>query len=177
MAARIIFRRRRGKILIDRFKNTLHRRTVRLMKGAINAFLTEASKNIRIDTGMSLASLMPIARFVGLAEFGLIAGGRTRKGAMIGFDRGVFNRSLTQGVTLGQQLGEDAFEVNLGSSNRFVMKFSFEAVVFQHILNDLGLGGTPALNSIQKGRQAFLRYIVDNADEIAPKFREYIQIA
>ena len=171
-------RRKKGKILPDRFKRALHRRTVELLRGAVQAFLIEASRHIKIDTGMSLGSLMPIGRFVGVA-FPIVSGRRSRRGAMIGWNRAVWTPNVTKEPSLGESLSQQGnnWDVDFGSSSRFVFKFRFEAVVFQHILNDLGLGGQAAWNSITRGRDAFLRYMQENRNEITPRFQEYLTYA
>ena len=173
--ATFTIKRQKVVVIPQRFKRSLHRRSVELLRGAIQAFLIEAARHIRIDTGMSLGSLIPISRFVGIA-FPISGGKRTRKGYMVGFDRGTWVSGVTKNISAGESLSQqgDNWDVDFGSDNRFSMSFRFEAVIFQHRLHDLGLGGMAPWRSIEQGRAAFAQYIIENQLEVVPKFFEYL---
>ncbi len=142
-------------------KKHVHKQIVKLWKRCVGEFVKEVSKHVAIDTGMSMASLMPLAAKVRLASFlrskisGMSKGhkkGYTDKNFQYHPDR---NRSKT----LGERLGSDAYNLSFGSPLSPDLTFSFDIVVLQYWLHESksNYSGSGHWQSIKKGERVFLR--------------------
>jgi len=156
-------------------KAAVLRRSIALVEEAARVFIHEVARNTTVDTGMTIGGLIPVSRFLKIAGFNSLGVG-SKKGAMVGWHRGKWDKSLSKGPGLGASLSErgDAWDFIAGSPNKFGITFWFEPQVFQHILQDLGYGGGAAWNSVQKGRMAMLDYIRENSSKVIPKFSEWL---
>ena len=167
---------------VDVFTKKLHDDMTRLWNDATKAFLEEMLKQdtILVDTGMSRASLMPLARKVRMltvARAQISPRRSPQKGATIlEGDRGVWKPNLERGPDLGQKLGEKAFTINYGSTKRPVFRFEFRIVVYQHWLHEK-FGRSPrsiGKESLEKGEAAFIDYLKTNARSYVPKLADWI---
>jgi len=117
----------------------VHNALIKLWKESIRAFVREAVKHIHIDTGMSYASLMPLAAQVRLREEVGSALALTNP-AKAGFKNltGQFasNNARFKSKTFGEQLGREAFDIKFGTDKSPNLSFQFHIVVFQHFLHD-----------------------------------------
>jgi hypothetical protein len=106
---------------------------------SIPIFIEAAAPKIHVDSGMSLASLIPLSRFVGIASRSLDRAytGRARIGrfASTGF---AYPHSVRD-VNAGLRAGEHAYNIKLGNVKRAVFIFNFEIKVFQWILHENGM--------------------------------------
>jgi len=138
----------------------VHTALIRLWKESVRAFVREAVKHIHIDTGMSYASLLPLAAQVRLREE--IAVGLTFAGAAKrGFKNlsGVFadNNARFKSKTFGEQLGRTAFNLKFGTPQAPDLLFQFKIVVFQYFLHDeTHYSYSQNWRSISQARIAFL---------------------
>lgn len=167
---------------VDVFTQKLHDKMTKLWNDATRAFLEEMLKEdtMLIDTGMSRASLLPIARKVRMltvARAKINPRSAPKKGAMV-LDGASshWDKSLTQGPELGEKLGESAFTLNYGTTKRPVFKFEFRIVVYQHWAHET-FGNVPnsyGKESVAKGQEAFLEYIKQNAQSAVPQLADWI---
>ena len=116
----------------------MHKQLEKLWKECVRAFIREASLRIAIDTGMSAASMLPLAAKVRLASF-LRA---QISGASRGTRRGytdmdfTYNKSQMKSMAHGQRLGQKAYKLSFGSPLNPKLTFDFDIVVLQHWLHD-----------------------------------------
>ena len=138
----------------------LHAELVHLWFGAGEAFVRAVALEgvVKVDTGMSRGSLLPLSRAVGLlakvrasitADRALSRGGETAQSRV--------GRRKT--IAAGIRAGENAFEFEVGSPSAPLFIFAFEIKVLQYLIREEGQDLLPAWNSMIKGREAFLEHI------------------
>jgi len=146
--------------IADKSKVTrdFHRELTRIWKDATEAFIRAAVRQVLVETGMTAASFLPLARAI--KRFGLDsvilehASNPTSRNPR-------FNRSkhatfpsgnrIPPGPsqTLGQTLGEKGYVFDTGTPAKLVLRFNFKTTVFQHVLHE------GAQKSLISGRDAF----------------------
>jgi hypothetical protein len=120
------------------------------------------AEEIVVDTGMSKASLLPLAAKVRLkAEISTqILGGGKKKNTNENLS-GIWasnNKSNNKykSKAFGERLGRDAFEYQLGSTTGKDWKFSFDIPVFHYFLHENGIAPKGHFyNSLGRGAIAF----------------------
>ncbi len=149
-------------------KVTLHRELTRLWRGAGQAFIRKVALEgiVRVDTGMSRASLLPLSRAVRLLT--AVRASITADRASRGRRRGTVSlgpNGKPRTISAGIRAGENAFTYETGtpSNPRFI--FEFEIKVLQYLIREEGSDGLKAWNSILKGRRAFLAHIETHATD------------
>lgn len=141
----------------------VHRGLIRLWRESVGEFITATADAMAVDTGMSVASLQPLAAKVRLATvIREIARGKGPKRRSPGdVPQAPFqdNFGPFRSRALGERLGRNAFELEFGTPRTPLLKFQFRIVILQHFLNDNGLGNVanpPVWQSLEKGEAAFL---------------------
>jgi len=141
-------------------KRHVHKQLERLWKRCVQEFIKEASLHIAIDTGMSMASMMPLAAKVQLASFlrSRITGssGGPRRGYTdMNFN---YNPSQQKSIAHGQRLGARAYDLTFGSTLNPKLTFEFNIVVLQHYLHESSSNYKRSHHwqSLERGREAFL---------------------
>ena len=153
----------------DSMYKYIHENLIRLWKDCIKEFIYIVSENIAVDTGMSMASLYPLATKVRLGT--LIESLSHGFGPKIGHKNltGKFasNNARYKSRELGKRLGNQAYKLSFGVPKNPELVFEFEIVVFQYFLheNGLGLNSNNIWNTLEKGKLAFVKYWEDNADK------------
>jgi hypothetical protein len=139
---------------------TVHRDLTRLWRDSVKEFIVATADAMAVDTGMSVASLEPLAAKVRLAT--LIREISRGKGPKRGHKNltGNFssNNAQFKSRNFGRQLGREAFDLSFGTPQSPVLTFNFKIVVFQHFLQENGLGNGDVWASLAKGREAFLTF-------------------
>lgn len=138
----------------------IHTQLIRLWKQSVAEFVRVAAQEIAIDTGMSRASLEPLAANIrlasALAESARGMGASPRKGA---FDlEGNWHSDRMRSKAAGRREGEKAYNLSFGTPLRPNMVFDFKIVVWQYKVHELGMFGNDPWNSLGKGRDAFLEH-------------------
>ena len=136
----------------------LHDQIKKLWRDSVRAFIKEAISTLylHIDTGMSIASLIPLATEVtfqqaiseALAGKGYIGkpyydwGGRT---------------DYYKSPSYGEELGKTAYDLEWGSPRNPTLVFKFHIVVFQYWLHEHGyaINSDGAWNTLRAGQAAF----------------------
>lgn len=160
---RSFLRRKPGPI-----QKYVHDQLIKLWKHSVLAFLEEVSQNISVDTGMSLATLLPLARSVRggqiiLSELSGASGSKKGYNPKYGFAKGTGNKSISQ----GQRFGKDAYNLEFGTPKRPVFRFHFEIVVLQYYLHEEQHTmnyHSQTWQTLRKGRKAFIDYFESNFD-------------
>lgn len=138
----------------------VHKQLIKLWKECIEEFVREASKHIAIDTGMSMASMMPLAAKVRMASFL-----RSKiQGKSSGPKRGYtdmnfqYHKSQFKSVAHGQRLGKRAYILRFGTPTLPNLSFEFDITVLQHWLHEDAANYQRSHNwqSLVKAKKAFL---------------------
>ncbi len=149
----------------NKVTKAMHGNLIKLWNAAVREYLRAIALKdiIKIDTGMSKASLLPLARAVKMhTEMrGSISGGKKKKGAfdIHGNWDGNAERSIAEGEASSRR--KAGYNLLYGSHKRPVLKFEFEITVWQYLLHEHGHKEHAAWNTIQVGRAAFLDFIND----------------
>lgn len=132
-----------------------------LWRHSIQAFVESLANNnrVQVDTGMSKAQILPLARavrMVGAARATIHPRRASRRGySELG---GSWNASSERSMAHGEELGQDAFIITYGTPQNPIMTFKFRLVVFQYWLHDNGLGNQAAWGSVKHAQAAMERF-------------------
>jgi hypothetical protein len=118
------------KSAITNYKEKYYQAMKRLMRDAAVVFVNSAVDHVHVDTGMSAASLEPMARRARTSILSKISPKRSRFGGMTMTGRYVPKkiRSVFEGIRAGQS----AFKFNVGNVDRPYMSFRFQIKVWQY---------------------------------------------
>lgn len=149
------------KIVPSEAQRKLHQELVDLWLGAGRAFIRKVALDgvVRVDTGMSRASLLPLSRAVGL----LTQVRASITAARAGRPRGPINSGKRKTIAAGIRAGQNAFDFEVGTPSAPRLIFAFEIEVLQYLIREEGRDKREAWDSMIKGRAAFLKYIEANA--------------
>ncbi len=146
-----------------RLKKQIHAQASRFWRDAINVFLDAMADRIAVDTGMSMASLGPLAKEVRRKTAFLQAirgmGPKFRSKNYSGYKN---DTGLVKSKAAGTRLGEAAYTLSFGSPTTPVFKLSFEIAVFQFYLWEFGLAKGnegKSWGALDAGRTAFLDFV------------------
>ena len=155
------------------FRVKMHRAMVRLWKGATWAFVDAITSPpfsyIHVDTGMSMASVIPLAEQL---RKGRIIRGRIMSmnpsKAKIGYTtlHGGTNPRALRSRTHGERLGEDAYKLVFGDpATGGGWFFEFRIVVSQYYFNESlsNSGNSKGWETIKNGQAAFKSYMNENS--------------
>ena len=172
---RAVLRRRRLRPNVNKFSMSLYKRIKRIWNEAIREFVRAIVTGdlIKVDTGMSKGSLLPLSRAVRMLTSVKIGSTRSRKGYTD--ISGVWHPGVLKNVALGKRIGESMFKINYGSEQRVRLVFEFHIEVYQYLLHEYGYGTLPAWNTLETGFLALQRYLQDNAKEVFPPFNEWLE--
>lgn len=171
-----------GKLTFDgdSYTKTAHRNMTQLWRDATKAFLNCVIQDglIRVETGMSKASLLPLARAVRMLTT-VRASIDPRIASRKGYTGmgGTYHPGQERSIEHGIQLGEDAYDLDYGSVNNMQLKFEFRITVFQFLIHENGLFGFEAMKALDAGRAAFTSYIKDNKAEYIPKIKNFLKVS
>ncbi len=145
-------RLKNASVLTDRIRQLMEI----IWKDSARVFVEEFSKDILVETGESVGSLEPLARFVG-ASLRFRAGPKDRKRRSLNPRTGV-PTSRIRSFASGVQLGAKAFRFRF-EKTKFV--FTFSIPVYQLFLQDTGRVRLPdaraegaSVRALQKQREA-----------------------
>jgi hypothetical protein len=123
----------------------------------VAVFVKELAKRTPIDSGESIAALIPLGRFVRAAANFSGGKGTTRKGMDPKTGRTV---DEPRGRSRGKRLGEKVFRIG-GSQN--ILNFTFSIPTYQAFLHYNGFAGSSnnlaAIGAIEEAQKAQLEYV------------------
>lgn len=141
---------------VDVFTKKLHNNMIKLWKDATREFIAAALPAIHVDTGMSRSSMIPLARMVQMVTE--VRAFNPKRGPWP-------SRSPELGEKLGQK---PTFRLNFGTPARPAFLFEFNINVYQYKLHE------DEWQSLERGQEAFLAYLKNNAINYVPRLAEWI---
>lgn len=167
-----------GVILQAQIERELIEALTYLWEDSTRAFVAAivASESIHIDTGMSFATLLPLAKKVKLLDL-------VMAGIPVGKVGGKYNPGSNwpkageyKTAEHGKILGKKAYKLRFGTAKNPTFIFEFDIVVLQYYLHETGLANnsTGAWHSLDIGKAAFLDFFHNHFDAYMPKIGEII---
>lgn len=101
-----------------------------LMRDAAAVFVESAVQHVHIDTGMSAASLEPLAKAAKTTILDKFTAKRVRRG--VTSMTGRYYKNRIKGISEGIKAGKTAYKFNYGSYQRPIMSFTFQIKVWQY---------------------------------------------
>jgi len=150
----------KGGVPIEQVLKTYHERLKRLWRDSVKAFVMATMENMHIDTGMSVASLQPLAANVRLQTIIMetLRGRGPRRGYVD--INGTYHRDQFKSRAHGIRLGQSAYKLEFGTPQSPNLLFIFNIVVFQHQYHE------PTWQSLEAGKQAFINHFEANFQSI-----------
>jgi hypothetical protein len=163
----------------------LHNNMIRLWKDAVKQFLRFITYGdlVRVDTGMSKSSLLPLAKAAGgdrlKQEIRATILPLIKRKPRRGYTdmEGVYHPEQLKSPSHGEQLGRRAFSLTFGSQYRPVMRFRFDIVVYQYFLHEnfwMGGQSTGPWESLNWGLIAFNDYLENNWRRYIPDILRWL---
>lgn len=154
-------------LIAKNIKGDLFRQLSAYWSDAVGAGLVAISKRVRVDTGMSAASLLPLAEETGVFEEILdsIRPKRSRRSGHKNLQHPWSdNNAKWKTLDLGYDIATKALRsgehnVSFGTENVPQFNFRFEIVVFQYHIHELGPNGNNwrTLNTGNRAIKSFLK--------------------
>jgi len=167
------FKALRGKGAAEKITKAEHTRLRHIWDDCARAYLRAIllSDVIRVDTGMSKASLIPLGRALRMTtevKKG-ISSTASKKGSFT-LD-GVWQPDVPRTAARGEAAGARKAGYNLlyGGPKRMVFVFDFEIRVWQYLLYEQGRGKDSAWDTIGVGRAAFNDYFDAHFKLLGPR--------
>jgi len=144
----------------EAIKQYLHEQLKTAWRACVRAFILETISHIKVDTGMSEASLYDLATNVRIANqviADIMGKGPDRPKPTYTDIRGTTHSGVKKSIELGQELGRStkAYDIKFGSPQVPNLVFEFKIVVFQYKIHERGYQ-TPPWQSLEFGRFAFI---------------------
>lgn len=152
---------------VQRITQLEHKRLSKVWDDSARAFLRAIALTdiIHVDTGMSKASLLPLARYLRMYTEvkATINPQRKKVQGAFGLD-GDWDKEAERSMATGQASSRKraGYNVLYGSNKRMVFVFDFEIRVWQYLIHEQGAGKLAAWNTIQVGREAFAEHLYNN---------------
>lgn len=165
---------------LPHFKKKMHANMTKLWREAIKEFVeTVALRSaglVHVDTGMSKASIIPLAKVVriaGLVRASIVPNRYKKTPKYYHFESNTPSGLKT--ISHGIELGEKVTKVDFGSPRDPVMTLEFSINVLQYFLNEEGVGNnnSVAWRSFEQGHAAFEKHITENMGSIIPDVADW----
>jgi len=160
-------------------REVIYSRIIELWRNCVREFVKVAVESLQadIDTGMSMASMLPLATNVklqSLIEANIHGRGIHKKAYHAG---GQYAGSGDKSAEHGAELGQKAYDIEFGTPTSGKLLFRFKIVVLQYFLHEQGLAKRNSHNwqSLTKGATAFVNYWETQQDKyLTPELLETI---
>lgn len=155
------------------FTQALYNNIKELWVECAQQFLLATATQIHVDTGMSMASLLPLAKTVNLLLV-VVPERDPRKG--LTDISGLYRRHRFKSMTEGEKAGKKAFTLTFGSAAQPVMRFRFEILIFQYLMHEFGLvpHTSGPWNSVLAGETAFREHFQKNWNSRVPNLPHFL---
>lgn len=159
------------------YTRTLVARLNTVFNGGIRAFVEAIAVDglIRVDTGMSKASLLPLARAVRHAASVIISPERPYRKGLTEMD-GTYISHAYRYKQAGILRGQDAYEITQGSADDLKWLFTFDVMIYQWSLYESSKHqGHGPWNSLPVGKAAMRGYLKERLPGVYPRYSEWIK--
>jgi hypothetical protein len=155
---------------VGTFTRDLHKNMTKLFNEAVREFVKAALPAIHIDTGMSRASVLPLARAVRMLT-GARSAIRPQRGPQKGAftPGGTWRKSLTRGPDLGEEYGKRSFTLTYGTKERPIFRLDFDIRVYQWSRREAMWAALVA------GQRAFYSYVLEHWPSAVPRLTSWIK--
>jgi hypothetical protein len=122
---------------------------------------------MQVDTGMSKASLMPLAVEIGWKEYimSMMSSNGVKPAHQGLYGEWASNNDLPKSPASGVMLGRNAYDLSFGTPHSPELKFSFKIVVFQHFIHESNvIPNSGNWQSLDAGKAAFLKTWAEDFD-------------
>ncbi|HUU87827.1 MAG TPA: hypothetical protein VMX17_08750 [Candidatus Glassbacteria bacterium] len=148
---------------VDKYLKKYHNAMIRLYKDAAAEFVWRTVQEIHIDTGMSAASLEPLAASLGTSIIDDISpfikhGQRNWGTAMTGLSQ----KGRIRSIDAGFRAGQSAFRFSFGSVKNPYFIFEFKINVYQYAFWEKNW------QSLNKGLYYFVDFVESNYEAYVP---------
>lgn len=166
---RIRTKHRNKMASLNKLTTQLKNRMVEFHKSAVGEFLVSAGEEIHVDTGMSKASLQPVARKVGYENELTID--PKRNSVEGSYDiRGIFKPHVPRSIPTGQLAGASAYRlVREGSKTELKLTFRYKINVYQWLLWEY------QWKALENGRHSLIDFVKSNKGYLMPQQKHWIQ--
>lgn len=156
----------------------VHEALMELWRGAVRAYLLAIIEPgvIKVDTGMSKATLLHVARMVGVySKVNASINPRRQRvaGVVDDWATGRGDRRRFKTKALGEEIGKskDTYHLAYGTPKNPLLQFYFNIKVYQYWLHENGYKDPSgqahaAQHSLQVGRAAFRQFIRENISKV-----------
>jgi len=144
----------------EALRQYVHEQLKTAWRACVRAFILETISHIKVDTGMSEASLYDLATNVRIANqviADIMGKGPDKPKPTYTDIRGTTHSGVKKSIALGKELGSSkkAYDIKFGSPQVPNLVFEFKIVVFQYKLHERGYQ-TPPWQSLEFGKFAFI---------------------
>lgn len=146
----------------------VHRQLSRLWHDASQEFILTALNQISVDTGMSAATLLPLAQKVNLRSAVAAAiqgkGPNFRKRQKYRGGPGFPSSGEFKSRALGERMGQAAYKFEVGTDRKPIFIMTFDIVVFQYFLHESFENSNVSKDwqSLDQAKDAMLKFIENN---------------
>jgi len=157
----------------EKVTTELHAALSRLLRDSIKEYLREAVKHVKVDTGMSRGSLLPLARMLRIyteIRSTIHPKVESRQGS---FDmEGEWHKDIPRTLDAGIESShfKEEFNILYGTPYRPVFKFEYRISVWQWYINENGFGSDEAWEAMAQAEEAMKNYFDSN-------WKEYVKDA
>ena len=149
----------------EKYLKKYHEAMIRLYKDAAAEFVWRTVQEIHVDTGMSAASLEPLAESVGTSILGdispFIKHGERNWGTTMS---GLSQKGRIRSIDAGFRAGQSAFRFSFGSVKNPYFIFEFKINVYQYSFWEY----KGNWRSLEKGLEYFVDFVESNYEEYVP---------
>lgn len=149
----------------EKVTKAVHEQLKRLLRDSIKEYIRAVAPHVRVDTGMSKASLLPLARMLRMhteIKSTIKPKAASRKGSFT-ID-GVWQPDVPRTLAAGEASSafKHGFNILYGSNKRPVFRFEYKITVWQFLINENGMGKSEAWQALSYGEIAMERYIKEH---------------
>lgn len=163
---KVMISMKKKEFRVDNYTKALHKNMIRLWSNAIRAGLYAMinTYSIEVDTGMSLGTLIPLAKEIGSGRFSIMTALQAHLNAHQKHEyrkgvtnmSGTYNSNLIRNFEAGVKEGKKAYSVSFGDASKPRFKFSLKTNVYQYAKHE------PSWKSLEYFSEAFFSYIGNN---------------
>ena len=160
---------------VTNLKKGVIKQVNKIFKEGVKEYIRAATTHVPRDTGMSLATYIPLASKVKLGGYvsSLASGGHRKAGHRSNYGRPVIsNVHVCKSTAFGERLGRKKLDFNLASTTEPSANFQFTITALQHYIWENER--SPHWNTLQVGELAYTTYMRNNLTKALPNFSQWL---